>query len=144
MEALTTADLVRHYVDVRKRLEQPPRPLRIVPPPKIHPDDVFGPVVAPRQTIPTMRDICDEVCRFYNIGKLDFFSPRRFKSLVGPRQIAAWLCWKHTGQSSPAIGRFLKRDHTTVLYAHKRVERLLLIDSEVCAEIDAIKKRLEL
>lgn len=45
------------------------------------------------------------------------------------RQFAAWVIRHRTGMSYPALGRFLKRDHTTIMHSCKRFAARLTVDS---------------
>lgn len=40
------------------------------------------------------------------------------------RQILMWECWKKLGKSYSEIGRTFRRDHATVMWACRKVERL--------------------
>ena len=47
-------------------------------------------------------------------------------ALVRPRQVFCWLAHRKLGKSLGQIGVYLGRDHSTVLYAVRRVERALV------------------
>lgn len=73
----------------------------------------------------------------------DILSPRRFKSITLPRQVAMYLAKKLTGRSLPEIGRrFGGRDHTTIMSGVKKITRLLTIDAELVRAIAAIEASL--
>ena len=55
-----------------------------------------------------------------------------------PRHIAAYLARKLTQNSLPDIGRVMDRDHTTILYAVEKVERLVSENPALALEIAAI------
>jgi hypothetical protein len=62
------------------------------------------------------------VCKQYAISSVDLISQRRSKGVVYPRQVAMYLCKTMTHNSYPEIGRrFGHRDHTTVLYAVRKI-----------------------
>ena len=50
-------------------------------------------------------------------------SPRRQPELVRIRQELYWRIYKHTDWSLPRIGEILNRDHTTILYGIRQVEK---------------------
>ncbi len=50
---------------------------------------------------------------------------RRSKSLDEARAITAWVLRQRFGFSYPELGKFLGRDHTSIISAVKRVEREL-------------------
>ena len=83
------------------------------------------------------------VAEFYKINISDLKSPRRTKSLAYPRQIAMYLCKKHVRSSFPEIGnRFGGKDHTTVMHACKKIERLLIQDLSLQNDIGFIEKEI--
>lgn len=57
----------------------------------------------------------------YGVAVADILSPSRDRRVTNARQAACWLLRGH-GMSLPAIGRALDRDHTTVLYAVRRID----------------------
>jgi chromosomal replication initiator protein len=74
----------------------------------------------------TINNIQKQVARYYNIRLSDLLSKRRTRSLARPRQVAMYLSKELTDKSLPEIGdEFAGRDHTTVLYAHKKVKELM-------------------
>lgn len=91
--------------------------------------------VLPRQN-PFIADIQKAVARHFSITRHDLISQRRTADLVRPRQIAAYLAKELTPHSLPEIGRrFGNRDHTTILYAVRKIKRLLADDPELAHDI---------
>jgi|KBSSwiStaDraftv2_1062776.scaffolds.fasta_scaffold1520146_1 hypothetical protein len=77
--------------------------------------------------------------KYYGLTTNDIICDRRTKDLVLARQVAFYLCKKLTPFSLPAIGRrFGDRDHTTVLYAVRKIERLMHSDEKLSKDIRAI------
>ncbi|MGP1953083.1 MAG: chromosomal replication initiator protein DnaA [Arsenophonus sp. ET-KM2-MAG3] len=73
----------------------------------------------------TIDNIQKTVAEYYKIKITDLLSKRRSRSLVRPRQIAMALTKELTNHSLLEIGdAFGGRDHTTVLYACRRIEQL--------------------
>jgi chromosomal replication initiator protein len=71
----------------------------------------------------TLETVKKEVCRYFEISPTDLESACREQPLAYWRQIAMYLCRTLTGQSLPQIGRaFGDRDHTTVLYAFRKIQ----------------------
>jgi len=65
------------------------------------------------------------VAKHFKLKRADLLSPRRTADRTLPRQIAMYLAKKTTLRSLPEIGRrFGGRDHTTVLHAIRKIERL--------------------
>ena len=56
--------------------------------------------------------------------------PGQARALARPRQLTMYLLRRHcAGASLPAIGHFMGRDHTTVLYGCRRAAELLARDA---------------
>ena len=69
----------------------------------------------------------------------ELVSPRRNRRLVYARQIAMYLCRELTDHSLPAIAQqFGGRDHTTVLHAHRKIQRQILTDSSTRDLVDRL------
>ena len=75
------------------------------------------------------------VAEYYKIRVADLHSKRRTRSVARPRQVAMALAKQLTNHSLPEIGdAFGGRDHTTVLYACRKIEELR--SEEVIVEED--------
>jgi len=73
----------------------------------------------------TVDNIQKQTANYYNIKLSDLLSKKRTRSLARPRQMAMYLSKELTDKSLPEIGEaFGGRDHTTVLYAHKKIKQL--------------------
>jgi chromosomal replication initiator protein len=74
----------------------------------------------------------------------DLRSERKHKAVAGARQMAMYLMRQLTGCSFPDIGqRFGGRDHTTVMYAVKKIEKNLTDDVSLRSTVEAIRKKIE-
>lgn len=77
---------------------------------------------------------------YFGLKIADLKSDKRLKNLVQARQIAIWICRDMTKASYPDIGmRFGGKDHSTVIYATKKIEKALKDDSKLSRIIDEIK-----
>ena len=93
--------------------------------------DLFA-VQVRRITIEKIQKTCAE---YYNIKQSDMISSRRPRTIARPRQIAMALAKELTNHSLPEIGdRFGGRDHTTVLYACRRVDELRASDTDIAED----------
>lgn len=73
----------------------------------------------------SIENIQKQTANYYNIRNSDLLSAKRTRSLVRPRQMAMYLSKELTDKSLPEIGEsFGGRDHTTVLYALKKIKQL--------------------
>ena len=91
----------------------------------------------------TVDDIQKQVSKHFSIRTSDMFSARRARSIARPRQIAMYLAKNLTTSSYPEIGRkFGGRDHTTIMHAVKKVEELLIHDSELSDDVELLRSLL--
>lgn len=79
---------------------------------------------------------------FTNLIELE--SARRGSCVVFPRHIAMYLCKQLTLHSLPEIGRqFGNRDHSTALYAIRKISKRMLTDPNLCQTVSELQSRLE-
>jgi chromosomal replication initiator protein len=89
---------------------------------------------------PTIDVIKKATLKVFPIARTDLEGPCKMQAFVYPRQIAMYLCRTMTKKSFPQIGRaFGKRDHTTVLYAFRRIDTLLETESRVTADVERVE-----
>ena len=87
----------------------------------------------------TINNIMKVVAGYHDIKVSDIKSKRRTRDISVPRQIAMFLCREHTKASLPEIGRqFGGKDHTTVIFSHKKVSNLIKENKELEASIRQI------
>ena len=67
-------------------------------------------------------EILYRVAALYSLDVEDLTGTSRAPRHVTARQVAAYTM-RQAGHSFPVIGRALRRDHTTAMYAVRRVER---------------------
>ncbi|MGU3540639.1 chromosomal replication initiator protein DnaA [Methylobacterium sp. A54F] len=91
-----------------------------------------------------IEDIQKLVASRYNVSRSDILSERRTAAVVKPRQIAMYLSKVLTLRSLPEIGRrFGGRDHTTVLHAVRKIEKLIGEDAVLGDEVELLKRMLQ-
>ncbi|GEO98736.1 chromosomal replication initiator protein DnaA [Methylobacterium haplocladii] len=91
-----------------------------------------------------IEDIQKLVASRYNVSRSDILSERRTAAVVKPRQIAMYLSKVLTLRSLPEIGRrFGGRDHTTVLHAVRKIEKLIGDDPVLGDEVELLKRMLQ-
>ena len=87
----------------------------------------------------TVENIQKTVADYFKIKVSDFFSKKRTRQIVRPRQVAMWLTKNLTSQSYPSIGEaFGGRDHTTVLHAVRTIETLRAKDNELNHDVHVL------
>ena len=73
----------------------------------------------------TLGDIEATVAAFYGITPADLHSTRRTQTVSAARMVAMFLARRHTRMSYPEIGRAMGKNHSSVIQAVQRMERLL-------------------
>ncbi len=92
---------------------------------------------------PKIDTIKDVVAKYYGVTKADLDSASRRRNLAQPRQIAMYFCRELTTCSYPLIGfNFGKRDHTTVIYACRKVQERIDLESELGDEIVKLQRQI--
>ena len=72
--------------------------------------------------VPTPSIIISQVCKFYSVDEAVLRGTLKNKGTTEARQTAMYLIRKLTNLSLPDIGKEFDRDHSTVLYAIRKVE----------------------
>lgn len=68
---------------------------------------------------------------------------RRDRFLVEPRHVAMWLASRIEKRSLPSLGREFDRDHTTIMYAVKRMDERLPQDGQLRRRVLSVLRHLE-
>jgi hypothetical protein len=91
-------------------------------------------------------NIQDAVCRFFGIPLHAMAAKKdgmKGNDYAYPRMIAMMLS-REAGYSMQAVGKWFRRDHTTVVYACKRVPELMLTVVHVKSAVEHLRKELGL
>ncbi|MBI4363475.1 MAG: chromosomal replication initiator protein DnaA [Candidatus Doudnabacteria bacterium] len=100
-------------------------------------------ITPPKKRGVSAKKIIEVVADFYNVTIEDLLKQSRKKEYVHPRQIAMFIIRKELETSLPSIGEFFGgRDHTTVIHAIDKIERIIKERGGLKQEIDLIKDRL--
>ena len=93
----------------------------------------------------TIEAIQKEVASYFGLKISDLRSAKRHRAVARPRQIAMWLSRNLTNSSFPEIGqRFGGKDHSTVIAACKKIEKLSETDLAVKTAVDTLQRQLQL
>ena len=102
--------------------------------------DVLSDILRANNKLVTIEDIQKKVSEHFSVKMSEMFSARRSKSVVIPRQIAMYLSKELTNLSYPEIGRnFGGKDHTTIIHAAKKIDKLLNENSNISEDIRLLK-----
>ena len=94
--------------------------------------ETLADLISLNQRLITIEQIQKITAGYYKIRVSDILSTKRDKKNTLPRHIAMTLCKDLTNNSLPSIGDgFGGRDHTTVLHAYKKIQRLKKEDSQI-------------
>jgi len=93
-----------------------------------------------------LADVQKVICDAFGVEAAQLRSDRKGRSLAEPRMLAMWLARKYTRAPWSEIGEFFGRhSHSTVISAHRRVEKLIAEQGKVglanqpCQVEDAIR-----
>lgn len=94
-----------------------------------------------------LADVERVVCSVFGVEPAQLRSDRKGRSMSEPRNLAMWLARKYTRAAWSEIGQYFgRRSHSTVIAAHRRVERLIStqgqvgLDDRSCGVEEAIRK----
>jgi len=83
-------------------------------------------------------DIDQIVATYFGLTPADLHTSRKTRTLALARNIAMYLARKHTRMSFPEIGRSMgNKNHSTVILANRKIERLVAADEIVARQTPA-------
>ncbi|NOR50128.1 MAG: chromosomal replication initiator protein DnaA, partial [Desulfuromonadales bacterium] len=105
--------------------------------------DVLKDIIVERNRELSVEEIIKKVSNHFNIKISDIKSPKRHKAVVLPRQIAMYISRQLTSCSYPEIGeRFGGKDHSTIIHAIRKIEKIMEDDFQLRNTIENIKKEM--
>jgi chromosomal replication initiator protein len=106
--------------------------------------EVLHTILREKDRVITIESIQKAICDFFDLRPSELRSKKRTKTVALPRQVAMYLCRRHTGASFPVIGdRFGGRDHSTVIHATNSIERRMQEDASFRATVERIERIIE-
>jgi len=100
-------------------------------------------IIFTRQKNITVKGIIEATADNFNLKPEDILSKKRTQDIALTRQIAMYLCRMLTDLSLPKIGNeFGGRDHTTVLHAFKKIDTLIVNNSDFKNRLEMIKNNI--
>jgi len=89
-------------------------------------------------------DIISIAATFYQLSIEDLYSSSRSQPIALARQVAMYLCREMTNLSLPKIGQlFGNRDHTTVMYANKKISELMKERRSIYNQVTELTSRIK-
>jgi hypothetical protein len=118
---MTSDDLLAHYKAVRERLlNGRPRVLEPHAPDTTSPEPFLAPVIptAPARppNIRNARHVVEPILEAYGVTWAEIIMDRRWRPLIRARR-EVYTALRQAGWSFQAIGSYVHRDHSTVIYA---------------------------
>ena len=103
-----------------------------------------------RDTLKDYRNVTDEkirpdsiiesVCKYFGLNKDELLGKKKNKEIVEPRQICMYLMSDLTNMPLETVGNICGgRDHTTVMHARDKIERLMPTAERIKTAVEDIK-----
>ena len=107
--------------------------------------NVIKDIVSDHQPIPiTVDKIISEAAKIYNVDPDEIRSPKRNSPVSSARKVAIYVIQEITGLPYETIGQeFSGRDHSTVVYAIKKVKEMMAKDSNFRSVIEDLIKNIK-
>jgi chromosomal replication initiator protein len=91
----------------------------------------------------SIEKIIETTAEHFHLTASDLCGKRRTKDIAFARQVAMYLARELTELSLPKIGEgFGGRDHTTVLYATRKIEKLITKENDIKMMVNLIKSEI--
>jgi chromosomal replication initiator protein len=105
--------------------------------------EVLRETPAPAPASLSIAEIQQVVARYFHKKVSDLHSRRWTKSTSQARQICIYLCRKFTGTSLEELGsHFGGKDHTTMLYSIRKIEKLLAKSAAIRADVERLTREI--
>ncbi|MBN9605579.1 MAG: chromosomal replication initiator protein DnaA [Actinomycetales bacterium] len=89
-------------------------------------------------------DIINHTAEYFKLSVDDLYGSSRSQAVATARQIAMYLCREMTSLSLPKIGQlFGNRDHTTVMYANKKISDLMKERRSIYNQVTELTSRIK-
>ncbi len=89
-------------------------------------------------------DIITATAEYFKLTVDDLYGSSRSQAVATARQIAMYLCRELTNLSLPKIGQlFGNRDHTTVMYANKKISELMKERRSIYNQVTELTARIK-
>ena len=89
-------------------------------------------------------DLINHTAAYFKLTVDDLYGSSRSQAVATARQIAMYLCRELTNLSLPKIGQlFGNRDHTTVMYANKKISELMKERRSIYNQVTELTSRIK-
>jgi chromosomal replication initiator protein len=127
MQVVTTSTLLKRPIDLElteRSIAQKVRPAE------------------PSAQRPGVADVLTVVASFFQTSSEELAARSRRRDVLVPRQLAMYLCHRHTDAPLAEIGRALGRDHPSVRNAIRKIEREILENARLRYQVEALTTRI--
>ena len=101
-------------------------------------------VVRADNNLTNVIDIINHTADYFKLTVDDLYGSSRSQAVATARQIAMYLCREMTNLSLPKIGQlFGNRDHTTVMYANKKITELMKERRSIYNQVTELTSRIK-
>jgi len=83
-------------------------------------------------------NIMQVVCDYYGVTKEDVLTVNRRQDLVAARHMFCNICRSYTHSTTLAIGKYIGRDHSSVVFGSNKIDKFYEFDKMVRADRDII------
>ena len=103
----------------------------------------FKEKLKPKITDLKLSELAEIVCRNANAKVNELSGTSRISRIVIARQILCYLAYNFGNHTLVKIAKFIKKDHTTIMYSKLKIETFLEIkDDQIFSILNKIKKEL--
>ena len=103
-------------------------------------ENVINEFISKKEKVISSDFIQDVVAKYFSIDKKDLAGTKRSNDVARPRQIAMYLCREVANMTFPQIGiDFGNKDHSTVMHAHKKIEKEVKENTSTKLIVDSVK-----
>jgi chromosomal replication initiation ATPase DnaA len=95
------------------------------------------PVPEGRLTVDAIKRV---VCKHFKISHSEMISPRRHRNIQRPRMVAMYLAREFTSHGFPTLGRYFRRDHTSVLHSVRVAAQLVADNDPIARDISYLSE----
>lgn len=91
----------------------------------------------------SLDDILKSVCDFYHLNPNDVLSHSRIQEISNARKVFIYLAREFTHCSTPQIGEYLDRHHSSVVNAEKSLKKEIAQKNSLREQVKALKQRIK-
>lgn len=85
-----------------------------------------------------MAVVLKSTSKYFNTTVASLTSQARNLELINARHVAMYVAKQHTDLSYPQIGAWFNRDHTTIVHAFQKIDKLVKTNTKIKEHVDAV------